>query len=523
MRHWRLSFSVKASPWLVALGCICAFTNGPAGAATVTRQLWVDFDGTANGQGIYTLGPGETDGSGTFRGFGAVSVANDVADIQGDVDSISGFFLNANMLGLGPLTTQNWVSEALFVPDVPVAQQPTHGAASGGARNNHILGVQGDTFYRFQGEDAAAQKITEFGYWDGAMETRVVAPDLPTNRFSHVALVWNAADTSLEAFYNGESLGVIDQDAFDISSPYIGYGWFARYVAQPGVGPRSVDGKFDGVAFSTFSGEFIPGFADEGDFQLNPAQSPSLVLELKVNTVSGRTTIVNNTPSSVSINGYEATSLLGSLNSAGWISLANQNLDPVMGGDDPGETWQEGGHSSSQGFLEGFLLGSTTLAPGESLWLGNAYSSSVGERDLNFQYRLAGESGLIDGLIDYDDTAPTGVDGDFNNNQTVDAADYTVWRRNLGTMATLPNDPTPGMVNATDYLVWRANFGRTFTGGAGASSPGIAVPEPDGWLLIVAAIQVFLSRFATCRLKGPRRLALSLMPTGTTVQEYFRQ
>jgi hypothetical protein len=67
-------------------------------------------------------------------------------------------------------------------------------------------------------------------------------------------------------------------------------------------------------------------------------------------------------------------------------------------------------------------------------------------------------------------TAGTGggpVQGDYNNNGTVDAADYTRWRNTNGTAATLPNDPTPG-VDQGDYTRWKQNFGMTGSG----SDPG---------------------------------------------------
>jgi hypothetical protein len=54
-----------------------------------------------------------------------------------------------------------------------------------------------------------------------------------------------------------------------------------------------------------------------------------------------------------------------------------------------------------------------------------------------------------------------GLSGDYNDDGTVDAADYVTWRRALGQLITLPNDSTPGTVTQEDYGVWRANFGRT--------------------------------------------------------------
>jgi hypothetical protein len=50
--------------------------------------------------------------------------------------------------------------------------------------------------------------------------------------------------------------------------------------------------------------------------------------------------------------------------------------------------------------------------------------------------------------------------GDYNHDFLVDAADYTVWRDNFGTTASLPNDETPGVVDGEDYDAWKTNFGR---------------------------------------------------------------
>lgn len=75
-----------------------------------------------------------------------------------------------------------------------------------------------------------------------------------------------------------------------------------------------------------------------------------------------------------------------------------------------------------------------------------------------------------------------GITGDYSNDGTVDAADYTIWRDALGTGAALPNDTTPGSVTAADYDVWKNNFGQTVAGAAGATS---AIPEPAALYLAV--------------------------------------
>jgi hypothetical protein len=65
--------------------------------------------------------------------------------------------------------------------------------------------------------------------------------------------------------------------------------------------------------------------------------------------------------------------------------------------------------------------------------------------------------------------------GDYNENGAVDAADYVVWRENVGTTNVLPNDALGGTIGAAHYDQWRANFGNPPGSGLGSGS---AVPEP---------------------------------------------
>ncbi len=77
------------------------------------------------------------------------------------------------------------------------------------------------------------------------------------------------------------------------------------------------------------------------------------------------------------------------------------------------------------------------------------------------------------------------LDGDYNGDGIVDAADYTVWRDALGSPAgTLPNDPNVGMaISEAQYDTWRTNYGET----AAAAAHTLAVPEPCAlWLLVLA-------------------------------------
>jgi len=79
--------------------------------------------------------------------------------------------------------------------------------------------------------------------------------------------------------------------------------------------------------------------------------------------------------------------------------------------------------------------------------------------------------------------------GDYNLNGTVDAADYTVWRDNLGSLTALPNDDTAG-VDQDDYTRWKTHFGDSSGSGALANS---AVPEPAAWWLATVALPMAIS------------------------------
>jgi hypothetical protein len=81
------------------------------------------------------------------------------------------------------------------------------------------------------------------------------------------------------------------------------------------------------------------------------------------------------------------------------------------------------------------------------------------------------------------------IAGDYNDNGTVDAADYVLWRKLLGTNTQLENEGngvTPGMVTQEDYNTWRANFGKT----PGAGTVLASVPEPAAGIFAALAVGV---------------------------------
>jgi spore coat protein A, manganese oxidase len=94
----------------------------------------------------------------------------------------------------------------------------------------------------------------------------------------------------------------------------------------------------------------------------------------------------------------------------------------------------------------------------------------------------------------------SGLAGDYNNDGTVNAADYVVWRRNEGTTNALPNEPTGGTIGAPQYATWRANFGRSLP--SSGMSNNAAVPEPGAALMF----SMILTLFGCCYHRNRKRL-----------------
>jgi len=109
-----------------------------------------------------------------------------------------------------------------------------------------------------------------------------------------------------------------------------------------------------------------------------------------------------------------------------------------------------------------------------------------------------------DMIVDDDDLAfwfnvlleqPITLAGDYNGNGVVDAADYTVWQDNFGSMTSLDADGNGnGVVDAADYTVWQDNFGATSAFDQGL----VAIPEPTtaGLLALLGSLTMIRRRKA---------------------------
>jgi hypothetical protein len=78
------------------------------------------------------------------------------------------------------------------------------------------------------------------------------------------------------------------------------------------------------------------------------------------------------------------------------------------------------------------------------------------------------------------------IAGDFNSDGLVDAADYTLWRDNLGQTVpagTSADGDRDGMVGPNDFNIWRATYGLY-------SASATAVPESSSWGLLSCTFAV---------------------------------
>lgn len=85
---------------------------------------------------------------------------------------------------------------------------------------------------------------------------------------------------------------------------------------------------------------------------------------------------------------------------------------------------------------------------------------------------------------------PPVLPGDFNEDGIVSAADYVVWRNNLGFSGfDFPGDhDNSGAIDMGDYAIWRHHFGQSLLNGSGAGAVTVtSVPEPAAAVLACLA------------------------------------
>ena len=198
-----------------------------------------------------------------------------------------------------------------------------------------------------------------------------------------------------------------------------------------------------------------------------------------VDLATGTASLKNDSMFDQTITGY-----LIEANTPGTLNTNQATFDGVR--DEPG-----GSGFQAPANLDGENLGELDpTGAGILLAAGQAYSlGTIGGRnnDLTLSFLPAGigqES--RPGFVQY---LNAGIQGDFNNDGRVDAADYTVWRNNMGAAneSAINFNGDGNGISASDYTLWKANFGMG-VGGALISNTTANVPEPNSILLVVAGL-----------------------------------
>ncbi|HEY3395012.1 MAG TPA: LamG-like jellyroll fold domain-containing protein [Lacipirellulaceae bacterium] len=323
--------------------------------------------------------------------------------------------------------------------------------------------------------------------------------DFPAGQWVHTAFVLDSVAGQHRLYLNGELLATAAYNGTLGPGTATGLGIGHKpnddgSALDAGGGPGPWNGRIDDVGMYNEALSLIQireiyqdGLAGT---QLDGTVTPYVSIE--VDRASRETKLRNTTAGAVSFSAYQVSSAAGSLQPASWQDLAGNPGFPT--GNGTGDGWEKDLASNEHQLLETFLTGSSNLAAGGQISLGPIFAG--GTEDLVFRFGTGGGT-VIDSLVNYVGVAPA-LFGDYNNDQRVDAADYVVWRKRLGSNVMLPNeDPTvtPNQVTPEDYTVWRNNFG---AGSSGSSaSLAVAVPEsPTACLfgIAVATVGLYIGR-----------------------------
>lgn len=217
-------------------------------------------------------------------------------------------------------------------------------------------------------------------------------------------------------------------------------------------------------------------------------------LVLEINTVSGGMTLINESAIDVQIDLIEIVDpgTTGALNAAGYTGLTALDRFPGVAPD-----WIAATTNNDNGLAEFFTGDGTsedqgdTILSGESLSLGNGFNAGAQARNLVFSFHLTGTADTpFGGEVRYIDSIS--IVGDYNNDGSVDAADYTVWRDAVGQDGSILANRDPsntGVVDGDDYNSWSGNYGAS-----AALSAASAVPEPTTAIILLLGVALTPTR-----------------------------
>lgn len=318
--------------------------------------------------------------------------------------------------------------------------------------------------------------------------------DFPVGEWVHTAFVVDSAALQQRLYMNGELVATAAYSGTLGPGTATGLGIGHKpnddgSGLDTGGGPGPWNGRIDDVGLfneALTAAQILQIYQDGlNGIQLDGTTTPHVVLQ--VDRSDGTVMLKNAFAEAVSINAYEISSPSGSLQPANWQDVAGNSGFPT--GNGTGNGWEKDLSSDEYQLLETYLTGNSDVTANTEISLG--MSVFGGAEDLEFRYRTP-NGAIIDSVVEYIGVSAA-LTGDYNNDGTVNAADYTVWRDNLNRSVALPNEDlsvTPGQVTTADYGVWKANFGDNGSGAGTAT-----VPEPAAcWLLALATFSTLALR-----------------------------
>jgi hypothetical protein len=403
--------------------------------------------------------------------------------------SISGT-LRPTFTGVTPTTGNSWniidaanitggftTLDTSAAPVLPAGQSYQLSQVNGGT-NGKLLKLTVDEILALQvNRTTGAVSIANIGSTSKSLDGYSVLSSRGTLKTAN----WNSLQDQAVAGW-GEAGGTVNDinelnptgsstltagNSFGLGTPYAGQP--GNQFPAFGVNPDDITFEYSTPDHRTIQGSVIYSGAKVNNNVI-----------VNVNPATGQAQLKNDSPYTITLDGYAVYSASNSLQPANgkWFSLQ----DRAVAG------WQEADPTAGV-VSELNENGSLTLSPFSGYDLGELYKTVGGTQDLRLEFLQVGQQTATNGLVVYGAfgaVSPPGLTGDYNNNGVVDAADYVIWRKNNGTGATLPNDPLGGTIGSAQYDQWRAHFGQTLSGsGSGTGLGAGSVPEPSALGLII--------------------------------------
>lgn len=156
------------------------------------------------------------------------------------------------------------------------------------------------------------------------------------------------------------------------------------------------------------------------------------------------------------------------LDDASTVPLGNGRFEPLEQSTGVINVYANGLLRTRSNFAERVVEGAAFTGTGIMSFDGGTLQIDDGAEvdELSNLIEAGVEVNIMDGGMVFQISAPVSgvVQGDFNGDDSVNLADYTVWRDNLGADESVLPDGTgdnSSVVDVGDYDLWKANFGET--------------------------------------------------------------